>query len=465
MAAPRLGSVRVRTTAAVTVLVTIGLGLAGWLLVDLLERSLTTNQDDTSRGRAADLVALVQSERLPPTVAALGDDTFAQVLDGSGEVLAATPGVRGRPALATFPVRRGDPQVRTVAVADGAEEEVYRVWGLRAQDSGEPVAVYVGASLELVSEATSTLRGLLLVGVPVAAALLGLLTWVALGRTLAPVESITRQVAAITDAELDRRVPVPGTGDEIAELAVTMNAMLRRLEDARDRQQAFVADASHELQSPLTRLRTQLEVARMTTAPDWGEVTTDLLADCGEMEALVRDLLFLARDDEGAGEVDAVALDTVELVDLDDVVLEEAARVRSATRVEVATGSVSAAPLRGSRDQLRRLSRNLLENAVAAASSRVDVTVRAEGSGAVLVVEDDGPGIPADQRDRVFERFVRLDGARDRGSGGSGLGLAIVSTIARRHGGGASVEDSPRGARLVVRLAGWEAPGRPRDPS
>ena len=455
----RLGSVRVRTTAAVTVLVAVGLGLAAWLLLGQLERSLTTNQDQTSRGRAEDLRALVRSDRLPATVAASGDDTFAQVLDGSGRVVAATPGVRGRPAVASFPVRPGDPQVRTVEVPDGPEQEVYRVWGVRADGAAGRHAVYVGASLETVSEATSTLRGLLVVGVPVVAALLGVLTWVALGRMLAPVESITRQVAAITDAELDRRVPVPGTGDEIAQLAGTMNAMLRRLEDARDRQQAFVADASHELQSPLTRLRTQLEVSRAAPATDWHEVATDLLADCGEMEALVRDLLFLARDDEGAGRAGSGALDAVELVDLDDVVLEEAARLRSATRVEVSTRAVSAAPVRGSRDQLRRLARNLLENAAAAAATRVDVALRAEGSGAVLVVDDDGPGIPVDQRDRVFERFVRLDGARDRGSGGSGLGLAIVSAIARRHGGTASVEDGPAGARLVVRLAGRAAPG------
>jgi len=455
VAAPRLGSVRVRTTAAVTLLVAVGLGLASWLLLSELERSLTTNQDEASRGRAEDLRALVRSDRLPSTVAALGDDTFAQVLDGSGRVVAATPGVRGRPALATFRVPPGDAQVRTVQVPDGPEQELYRVWGVvarGARGAEGPAAVYVGASLETVSEATSTLRGLLVGGVPVVSALLGVLTWVALGRMLAPVESITRQVAGITDAELDRRVPVPRTGDEIADLAGTMNDMLRRLEAARDRQQAFVADASHELQSPLTRLRTQLEVSRAASAPDWDDVTTDLLADCGEMEALVRDLLFLARDDGGAGRVPT---ERVELVDLDDVVLEEAARVRSATRVEVSTAAVSAAPVRGSRDQLRRLARNLLENAVAAAASRVDVSLQAEGPGAVLVVEDDGPGIPADQRDRVFERFVRLDGARDRTTGGSGLGLGIVSSIARQHGGVAAVEDTPAGARLVVRLAGW----------
>ena len=448
---PRLGSVRVRTTVTVTVVVAVGLGLAAWLLLSELERSLTTSQDDTSRGRARDLAALVRADRLPTTVAAFGDDTFAQVVEGRGRVAAATPGVAGRPALATFPVPPGGLRVRTVDVSDGPEHEVHRVWGLQVRGPGGPAVVYAGASLELVSEATATLRGLLLLGVPVVSALLGLLTWVALGRMLAPVESITHQVAGISDAELDRRVPVPQTGDEIAELAGTMNAMLQRLEEARDRQQSFVADASHELQSPLTRLRTQLEVARATPVPDWGEVTTDLLADCGEMEALVRDLLFLARDDRGAGRV----ADRVELVDLDDVVLEEAARVRSATRFVVSTDKVSAAPVRGSRDQLRRLSRNLLENAVTAASSRVDVSLRADGPEAVLVVEDDGPGIPAEQRDRVFERFVRLDGARGRETGGSGLGLAIVSAIARRHGGRVTVEDTTSGARLVVRLTGW----------
>ena len=191
--------------------------------------------------------------------------TFAQVVGDTGRVVAATPGVSGRPPLATFPVQQDGPRVQTVDVRDGPSTRSTGSGRLRVRGPDGPTAVYVGASLELVSEATATLRGLLLVGVPVVAALLGLLTWVALGRMLAPVESITRQVAGISDAELDRRVPVPRTGDEIAELAGTMNAMLQRLEEARDRQQAFVADASHELQSPLTRLRTQLEVARADT--------------------------------------------------------------------------------------------------------------------------------------------------------------------------------------------------------
>jgi len=443
-----LGSVRARTTLAATVVVGIVLATVAWTLLATLERALERSQDDAARGRARDIAALVVEGHLPRSVSGIGDDSFAQVVAEDGTVLAASPNIEGEQRVDSFVPRGSGPDVRTASVRDdGRETEEYRVWTLRTRAPDDPV-VHVGTSLESVSEAVSTLRGLLVTGVPLTTLLLGVLTWLVVGRALAPVGAISQQVEAISDAGVDRRVPEPQTGDEIAHLARTMNAMLGRLAASAAGQRAFVADASHELQSPLTRFRAQLEVALADpSATDWDALARDLLADSGEMERLVHDLLFLARGDE-AGPAPA----TDDLVDLDDVVLEETVRLRAGSRVVIDATAVSAAPVRGSREQLARLVRNLLENAQQHATSRVDVTLRDGDAGVELVVRDDGPGIPPDQRRRVFDRFVRLDDARSRQAGGSGLGLAIVDSVARRHGGTIDVGDGPGGATFVVRL-------------
>jgi signal transduction histidine kinase len=244
---------------------------------------------------------------------------------------------------------------------------------------------------------------------------------------------------------------VAPTADEIGRLARTMNEMLDRLEAASERQRHFVADASHELQSPLTSFRAQLEVALAhPAATDWAVLAADLLADSERMERLVRDLLFLARVDS------TPAPPAADPVDFDDIVLDEAARLRAGTRVRLDTSRVSAAPVRGSRDELTRLTRNLLENAARHAASTVCVGLTYSGETAQLVVEDDGPGVPPEQHERIFDRFVRIDDARSRHSGGTGLGLAIVKAIAERHGGTVAVQNGCGGARFVVRLpATW----------
>jgi signal transduction histidine kinase len=233
-----------------------------------------------------------------------------------------------------------------------------------------------------------------------------------------------------------------------------MNDMLDRLETARVRQQEFVADASHELQSPLAAFRVQLEVA--LAHPDdvaWRSLARALLDDSERMERLVRDLLFLAQEDSLPHRVRA------EQIDLDEIVLDEVSRVRHRDGIEFDTSRVSAAPLLGSRDDLGRLVRNLVENAAAHAESRVTVGLSSTAATARLTIGDDGPGIPDDQRDHVFERFARLQGARSRVSSGSpdgtGLGLSIARVIAERHGGSIMVEPTvpaSRGARVVVEL-------------
>jgi signal transduction histidine kinase len=278
-------------------------------------------------------------------------------------------------------------------------------------------------------------------------ALVALTTWFAVGRALAPVEAIRRGVDEISAAQLHRRVPQPKADDEIGRLAATMNRMLERLESARNSQRRFVSDASHELRSPITTIRQHAEVAlahpdRTTT----GELADVVLAEQHRMQGLVEDLLLLARADE------RVPLSRAP-VDLDDLAFEEGHRLRSTTSKRVDTSEVSAARVRGDADALRRVFRNLGENAARHSASRVDIALADLGDDVVLTVDDDGPGIPESERERVLQRFVRLDEARSRDDGGSGLGLSIVDEVVRAHGGSMSITQSPLGGvRIQVTL-------------
>jgi signal transduction histidine kinase len=439
--------VRARTTLLAALVVGVALAAGAVILLLSLQNSLVRSGDATAVAKARDLAAVAETGGLPSTVTAPGEDDVVQVVDSAGRVVAASDNARGWPPIATFRPDGSAPVVHTAYdVADGSELEDYRVWGVRAGTDEQALVVYVGTSLEAVSEATARLRLSLAVGLPVMVALLAFSTWLLLGRTLRPVEGIRSEVAEIEALALDRRVPVPPTDDEISRLAETMNAMLDRLEAASRRQREFVADASHELRSPLAAFRTQLEVALAHPGEaDWEATAVELLADSDRMERIVGDLLYLARTDALPPEPSAT------LVDLDDIVLDEVNRLRSHARVQIDTSQVSAAPVRGSKDELRRLITNLLDNAVRHAQSSVRVELVTAGDHVVLAVEDDGPGVPPEERTRIFERFVRLDAARSP-DGGTGLGLAIVSAIAVRHSGDVSIEPSAVGARLVVRL-------------
>ena len=348
------------------------------------------------------------------------------------------------------PPAPGDgPEQRTLDGPDDDETERYRVWVARGGSPDGAVTVLVGRSLESVEEATRTLRTSLLLGVPLLLALLALVTWTVVGRALARIDDITTTVADIDGRDLDRRVAASGVDDEVGRLATTMNRMLDRLAEAARRQRDFVADASHDLQSPLTALRTELEVALANPYDvDVASWARGLLASSTEMELLVQDLVALAVLEAGTDPLGA------ELLDLDELVLEEAARARPATGVAIDTVGVSAAPVRGDPVALRRLARNLLDNAVAHAARRVVVTLRAEPDAVVLEVVDDGPGVADEDRERVFDRFFRGDPVRRHG-GGSGLGLAIARQVAQRHGGALDLVGHADGAptsrfRLVL---------------
>jgi signal transduction histidine kinase len=325
------------------------------------------------------------------------------------------------------PVRTVDGEVvDTVLVAAGTES------------AERHVVLLYAARLTAVDQATATLLFYLLWGVPLLILVAGITTYLFAGRALRPVEAMRVQVAATTEKDLGHRVTVPPARDEVGRLAETMNAMLARLQDAQGVQRRFVADASHELRSPLATIATGLELMQNGSA-DRSTVTA-LRGETSRLNKLVEGLILLARADERGLQPRR------EEVDLDEVA--ELERGRPADGAVAA--EVRAVPVRviGDRGQLARVVRNLVDNARRHARSRVLVTVGRDGDTAVLEVSDDGPGVPPADRARVFERFVRLDDARARADGGSGLGLAIVAEVVAAHGGTVEVTDAPGGGAL-----------------
>ncbi|MFH8622710.1 sensor histidine kinase [Streptomyces vietnamensis] len=286
-------------------------------------------------------------------------------------------------------------------------------------------------------------------GAPLVALLTGALVHATATRALRPVEAIRRELADITGQSLDRRVPVPPTGDVIARLAETTNDTLDRLEQSSARQQQFVADAAHELRSPLAALRAQLETAlrHPETVTDWPSAVREAAADVVRLQALADDLLLLA-----SHRATAPAGEPVDLAALAEDLVREYGHLPEAKGLELTCEAPTEAVVRGNDTRLERLLRNLLTNACRHARTSVTVTVGTDGPSVVLAVTDDGPGVPPEDRTRVFDRFTRLDASRTRTSGGAGLGLPIARDIAVHHGGTLTIEDSARGARLVARF-------------
>ncbi|MDA2811614.1 HAMP domain-containing sensor histidine kinase [Nocardiopsis sp. RSe5-2] len=371
---------------------------------------------------------------------------LAQLIGPDGRVVrgcGAPDSDCGPPAYAPLTPAPGE----LVETTDGGMRLMAR--GIRLD--GADHVVVVGMSAEPIQVAVRTSVLLALVAIPLLLALVAFASHRLAGRALAPVEGIRERVAAIGGGgDLGRRVPEPDGDDEIARLATTMNAMLARLEAAQRTQRRFVADAGHELRSPLTTLTGIVELARR----DGGRIPPEALSsaegELGRIRLLVDDLLLLARADESG-----LGLRREE-VDLDDVLEGERVRLRSTGAAEGVHVAALLEPVKvvGDRDALARLARNLADNAVRHARTGVELEVRAEDDGwAVITVRDDGPGIPPEDRERVFERFVRLDSGRGRASGGTGLGLSIVAAIAREHGGSAAAGEGPRGgAAFTVRL-------------
>ena len=421
------------------------LAIAAIVLVVLTEKAGNANVRDAANLRALDYVALLQSGTEPDQLhIRLEEDAFVQIVGDGGSVVASSPTMEGQAPAADL--NAGESQI--VEGLPGEEDDPFMVVGRTAAAGSEDLLVLVGRSLEDSRANAHAVAEVLVIVFPLMLLVVGLTTWAMVGRALEPVEEIRKAAAEISGAELHRRVPNPSGDDEIARLTRTMNDMLSRLEESRAEQHRFVSDASHELRNPIAAIRQHAETAlahpELTHVPGLAE---DVLAENSRLQEVAENLLLLARIDERAVRTNR------QTIDLDDIVLTEAARLTPAGDIHVDTRKVSAAQVRGDKAQLERLVRNLLVNAVRYAESAVDLSLDESAGQVSLRVDDDGPGIPAPERARVFQRFSRLDEGRARDGGGAGLGLAIVAGVVAIHDGSVSVEDSPLGgARFVVLL-------------
>lgn len=443
--------VRVRLTVVAVVVVGVVLLLGAVLLLELAEQRIEDNIGDGADVRAAGIAALVEAGALSDPLPGTDPDFLAQVVAGT-EVIAADRILSGLPPLSTAMPGVGEQIDATVDdllepfEELGLEDEGPYLVVVRGVEWNEGRAgVIVAASLEPAVQARSAVRPVLGIGLPLLMLIVGATTWVLAGRALHPVETMRRDALEISAVDLDRRLTVPVADDEVRRLAVSLNEMLQRLHDAMERQRRFVSDASHELRSPLAAIRTMVDVTLDETDPSARrQVAADLAEEFERLERLVADLLVLAAEDEGAASLAGGP------VDLDQIAGRIAAGAALTRAVAVDTGGISPVEIVGRPDRLERLVRNLVDNACRHARSMVWIETSAGPDGVVLRVSDDGPGVGPEDRERVFERFVRLDDSRSRDRGGAGLGLAVVRAVAEMHGaqarfvapvhGGATVE-------------------------
>jgi signal transduction histidine kinase len=442
-------SLRARLTLLATALFSFAV-ITGAVLLLVLQRYALTNVLDSSANKTANQIARLfdsgkEPTTLPPTS---GGITAVQVVDRRDVVIAASPGADRLTSVVTAheleSVRSGSRPTVTNSTSDADLRIVGRKLGTRT--------ILVATDVSRVDDSLRVLTRAALIGSPLAVLLLALASYAVVSLSLRPVAALRHGAADISAAGLAKqRLPVPGAQDEIHRLAVTLNAMLDRIDTATSRQRTFVGDAAHELRSPLASARVQLEVAqRLGPSADWSGVIDDVLVDIERLDRLVEDLLTLARLDESGG-----AISRREPVELDQLV-EEVGGAYGHARVPVVVTS-QPTHIAGDPEALRRVVINLVDNAVRYAAQRVQVSVAPELRGskqvAVLTVVDDGPGIAVDERERVFDRFYRVQESRSRQSGGTGLGLPIVRDIVRNHGGRVRLtarEDGVSGLRALV---------------
>ncbi len=440
LAPPRLwlARVRVRVTLAATAVSLLGAIVGVIIFVGGLHENLESALVDSAKQQAANVEARLKSGASPEQATVSSKrDLIIQVVGADGALL-ATDQPQVTDALRTTPGVSEGVHVPTL-------NDSYAVYARRAADGR---VILAGLSEEQVARASQTAIAMLAVAVPVGIALLAAVVWLSIGRALRPVEVMRRQAATITSEHLHKRLEVPPGDDEIPLLASTLNEMLDGIDSSQQQQRQFVSDASHELRSPLSTVRQTIEVARRhpdsTSVPELADAVG---AEERRMEELVRALLMLARlDDKETAPGHPV--------DLDDAVLHEVSRLRDQdVPVRIDMRHVSAGQAFGDAVLFSQVVANLLSNAVRHARALVRVSLDEADGATVLLVEDDGDGIPLVERQRVFERFARLDEARARDAGGTGLGLAIVQKVVEAAGGSVEVDDSDLGgARFRVVL-------------
>ena len=439
----RRWGVRKRATATAVAFVAAALIVGGLILLLLLQNALVASTETLTRLQAEDVIAHIAEQDLDEArqyvMSAARPGQYIQILDPDGSVFAASvPATAATPITTLRPQAKQSLSERVSGLKGLFDEELFVV----ATGVGEDDGVYtvaVGASVHVQSETVATVAWFILGAAPLLLAGVGVGVWMLVGRSLRQVERIRSQVAGINARSLNGRVDVPQTSDEIQALALTMNMMLDRLQASDIEQRRFVSDASHELRSPLATLGAGLESAAAdSSGATWVEMKEVLAGETARLRYLVEDLLTLARTNDGGLHLDMAD------VDLDDVLNDEVRRLRSTSRHEI-EASLEPARVTGDVRRIGQAVRNVLDNAERYATSRISIHVRNSLDGVVLTIDNDGPPVPAAARERIFERFVRLDESRSRDSGGSGLGLAISAAIMSAHGGRIRSMEAPDG--------------------
>jgi signal transduction histidine kinase len=439
-------SARSATVAAIAVLVAFA--LAGAILDVVLYRFMLAGVDDATANRVRSIVGALHTESpddLDSTLLTTNQRVIAiQVIGPSGGVVKRVGAAPATPLIATS---HFDSTLLRGISDDAVPGDDMRVSGQKVNTAHGEYTVIVGGGSEAVEATARTVALLLACGAPIIVAVAAAASYRLVRRSLQSVDAIRSRVAEISASDLTERVPVPGSRDEISALAVTMNEMLARIEAGHRAQQRFVGDASHELRSPLTTIISGLEAAEHhPELLDMELASNILLPEAHRMRTLIDDLLLLARADEHR-----LVIRTEE-ISVDEVADAEVARALPDASCAIRT-VINPVRIVGDSAAISRVIRNLLDNAIRHAASRVEVCVGAREQQAIIAISDDGPGIASADRTRVFERFVRLDSDRSRSSGGAGLGLAIVAEVVAAHGGTVAIEGSPgRGTTMVVSL-------------
>ncbi len=436
--------IRIQAAIITGVIVFMASVVGALFLSATLHNRLQDNFDTTLNTRAIDRASLIAGGATPADLTnSLVHESLVWIGTESGQTLASAGNlvIEGAPGGTSTGVRSADLQL---IESDGkVEVETVRVATVAAKNpQGDTVLVSVGAELESVNDPVSRMRFLLLIGSPALTALVMMLVWLTANRSLRSVETIRSTAARVHGENRGERIAVPQTGDEIERMAITVNKMLDRLETHHDRQQQFVGDASHELKSPIANMRADLDTT-VSSDPQWPETRDRLIVQTDRLGAIISDLLVLAAQDEEA-EYDR------ETIDFDDLVTEVTEEAVESSNLNVDVWDMDPARVTGNAEHLRRAVRNVVENAVRHANSTVRVEMHNNGSAVEVAVSDDGAGIPESDRERVFERFARLDDARARDEGGTGLGLAIARETMERFGGSVRIGDSPSGGASVT---------------
>ncbi|MEO5974541.1 MAG: HAMP domain-containing sensor histidine kinase [Ilumatobacteraceae bacterium] len=436
--------VRTRMVMSACVIVAVTLAFGGSLLVRGHRLSLIAGLTTNAELRADDIASTLTKGTLPSELTVPREDEgLIQILDQFRSVIAASGNIEGEPALFDTTA----PEIgfihftaKSVPIGDNS----FRIVARRVSSTTGNFTIYVGYSLESVDQSVNSITALLLIGLPLLVLVVGLVTWLTTTRALKPIETMRRDVESMTADRLYKRVTVPAPNDEVRRLALTMNDLIDRIEQAQRLQNQFVENASHELRSPLASLRVQLEVSRPNASEIEISLTREhLLSETVRLQLLVDDLL-------DAAQISRSRNMPMGIVDLDDVIFDVVQRIRVTTLHPINLSNVSAGQVRADRRQIERLVTNLVDNAVRHCASVVSIGLVETDSHVVLTVSDDGAGIPQVDRQRIFDRFERIDDGRGRPEGGFGLGLAMVASIARVHDATVAVTDNNPGAKFVV---------------